>query len=213
MAKSAAKQARKGPIRPVVSVADALFSRTQQRVFGLLFGQADRTFGTVELIDLAGSGRGAVQRELERLVASGLVVTTELGLQKRFQANRASPIFLELQTIVQKTGGAPQVLRGALQALAGRASFALLYGSTAKGMDRATSDIDVLVVSDSLTLEELFAALQPAEAQLGRPINPTLYTPSEFRARRQARHPFLSRVLNGEHVVLLGSEDAVAATR
>lgn len=39
-------------------MSDALFSRTQQRVL-LLFGQPDRTFGTVELIELAKSGRGA----------------------------------------------------------------------------------------------------------------------------------------------------------
>lgn len=194
-------------------MSDALFSQTQQRVLGLLFGQPDRAFGTVELIELAKSGRGAVQRELERLAASGLISTSKLGLQKQFQANRAAPIFEELRGIVQKTGGAPQVIRNALEPLSSRVPFALLYGSVAKGSDRATSDIDVLVVSDSLALEDLYAALQPAEHALGRPINPTLYTTGEFRERRRSKHPFLSKVMSGEHVVLLGDEDAITATR
>ncbi|MDB4961555.1 MAG: transcriptional regulator [Myxococcales bacterium] len=195
------------------SLADALFPRTKQRVLGLLFGQPERAFGMMELIELAGSGSGAVQRELERLVHSGLVLTSFVGTQKRYQANQAAPIFNELRSIVQKTGGVPQVLRSALEPLAARLRLAVLYGSVAKGADTALSDIDVLLVSDDLALEDVFAALQSAEDQLGRRINPTLYTTEEFKVRRSANHPFLCKVLNGEHVVLLGSEDANPATR
>ena len=53
------------------SLADALFTTTQQRVLALLFGQASRSFFASELIELAGSGSGTVQRELKRLAASG----------------------------------------------------------------------------------------------------------------------------------------------
>jgi predicted nucleotidyltransferase len=196
-----------------VSIADALFSRTQQRVFSLLFGQPDRTFSTSELIGLAGSGSGAVQRELQRLLDSGLIVATMAGRQKRYQANRAAPIFEELRRIVEKTAGVPGRLRAALAPLEGSIQLALLYGSVAKQTDKATSDIDVLVVSDEVTLEDVFTALQEAERELGRPVSPTLYTSEEFRRRRRTHHPFLTRVFEGRHVVLVGSEDAVAATR
>ena len=97
-----------------MGIADALFSQTQQRVLGLLFGQPEREFGTVELIELAGSGRGTVQRELERLAASGIISFTRLGQQKRYRANRKSPLFEELRSIVDKTAGVPQVLQAAL---------------------------------------------------------------------------------------------------
>jgi DNA-binding MarR family transcriptional regulator len=56
------------------SLADALFSLTQQRVLSLVFGQPERAFAISELIRLVGSGSGAVQRELQRLVDSKLVV-------------------------------------------------------------------------------------------------------------------------------------------
>lgn len=119
----------KGINIPKMSMADALFTRTQQRVLGFVFGQPDRDYGTVELIRLAGSGSGAVQRALERLTTSGLITCTRHGQQKRYRANRDSPLFEELRTIVEKTAGVPQVLQAALAPLAPRRALAILYGS------------------------------------------------------------------------------------
>ena len=161
---------------PEMGMADALFTRTQQRVLGLLFGQPDREFGTLELIKLAGSGRGTVQRELERLAESGLITAARVGQQKRYRANRESPIFEELRSIVEKLAGVPWVLEAALAPLRDQIQFAALYGSVARHADSASSDSDVLVVSDALTLEQTFEALEPAERRLGRRINPTLFT-------------------------------------
>ncbi len=194
-------------------LADALFTTTQQRVFGLLFGQPERSFFATEMIALTGSGSGAVQRELRRLVASGLVTVTRIGNQKHYQANPASPIFEELRSLVIKTVGLADPIRLALATLADRIRLALLYGSVAKGSDTASSDIDLLVVADELTLEELYAALARAETSLDRKINPTLYTPKEFAKRRTAGHPFLTKVLEGEHVVLIGDRDGASAAR
>ena len=200
-----------GIIIPKVGISDALFTRTQQRVLGLVFGQPDRDYGMVELIDLAGAGRGAVQRELERLVSSGLVSAKRVGTQRRYSANHASPIFAELRSIIDKTAGVAAILQAAFAPVAASIQLAVLYGSIAKETAGAGSDVDVLVVSDTLALEDVFAALEPAEKRLGRTVSPTLYTAQEFRKRR--RTPFLSKVLSGKHVVLIGSEDAVATPR
>jgi len=194
-------------------LADALFTATQQRVLGLLFGQPERSFFATELFALAGAGRGGVQRELGRLEESGLVAVSRVGNQKHYQANAAAPIFAELCTIVAKTGGPAAALQAALATLGARVRFATLYGSVAKGTDRAQSDIDVLVVADDVTLEKVFAALAPAEKRLGRHISPTLYTPAEFRRRRAGRNPFLEKVFAGEHQVLIGDENAAVRAR
>lgn len=85
------------------SLSAALFSNTQQRVLGLLFGQPERSFFATELIGLSGGGSGAVQRELKRLDESGLVTVKRVGSQKHYQANPQSPIFTELCSIVHKT--------------------------------------------------------------------------------------------------------------
>lgn len=193
------------------SVADALFNTTQQRVLALLFGQPERSFYTKELIALAGSGSGAVQRELLRLRDSGLAVQTVLGNRKHYQANPAAPIFDELCSIAAKMLGPADTLRHALAAIADELQLALLYGSAAARRDTAHSDFDLLLVSDTLTLEQVYVALAPAEARLGRPVNPTLYTRREFDKRLQGRNPFLTRLLAGETIALVGNKDDLVA--
>lgn len=193
------------------SVADALFSTTQQRVLGLLFGQPQRSFFTSELIALAGGGSGAVQRELRRLEESGLVTPSRVGNQKHYQANADAPVFAELCGIVRKVLGPAEVLREALAPLSDALPLALLYGSVAKHSDTAQSDIDVLLVSDTLTLERVYSALASAERQLGRPISPTLYTVAEFRRRQAKANPFIVKLLAGDYLPLTGGSDAFLA--
>ena len=192
------------------ALADALFTSTQQRVLALLFGQPQREFFVTEIIDLAGVGRGAVQRELARLAESGLAVVSQMGNRKFYRANKTSPLFDELYSIVRKTIGVEASIRHLLEPLFDKLGLALLYGSIARGTESATSDIDILLVSDDLTLEAVYAALEPAEELLGhRRISPMLYTPSEYRRRRQDRSPFVTKVLEGPHIVLTGQIDGV----
>jgi predicted nucleotidyltransferase len=194
-----------------VGLANALFTRTQQRVLALLFGQPKRSFFATELIRLAGAGSGGVQREVARLVEAGLVETKRVGNQKHYFANQQSPIFEELRNIVDKTIGVQDVLRNALSGIQKRIRVALLYGSVAKKSDSAGSDVDVLVISDDLTLEELFAAFGEAERKLGRKINPTLYTSAEFQKRLIGGHPFVTKLLaKGDYIELIGEIDELA---
>jgi predicted nucleotidyltransferase len=178
-------------------------------VLGLLFGQPDRRFSVTELIALAGAGSGAVQREVRRLAQSGLVSVTPLAGRKFYQANHQAPVFEELRGLVDKTVGVPRQVQAALEPAADRIRFAVLHGSIAKGTDRASSDIDVLLVSDELGLDEVFSLLESVEQRLGRKLSPAIYTSSEFPERRRGLHPFLTKVLAGKHHVLLGSEDAI----
>lgn len=188
------------------SLADALFTTTQQRVLALLFGQPTRSFYASELIERTGSGSGAVQRELKRLASSGLVTVKRIGNQKHYQANPDSPVFEELRSLVKKTVALAEPIRAALEPLANRIDLTLLYGSVVKGTDTASSDIDILIVADDVMLENIFSALAPVEADLNRKISPTLYTPQEFADRKASNNPFLTRLLAGEHLILIGNE-------
>ena len=189
------------------ALADALFTSTQQRVLALLFGQPDREFYVTEIIALAGSGRGAVQRELARLAGSGLAAVSRVGNRKHYRANPESPLFDEICGIVRKTIGLEEAVGDALEPLADRLVLALLFGSVARGTETAASDIDLLLVSDDLTLEAVYAAVAGVEDLLGRRVNPTVYTSAEFEERRRARAGFLTRTLQRPHIVLIGSLD------
>ena len=132
------------------TMADALFPKVRQRVLGVLFGNPGRSFYANEVIALAQSGTGAVQRELAALLDAGLLLMTKRGNQKHFQANAAAPVFAELRGLVLKTMGLADVLRAALAPLEPQISAAFVYGSVAKQQDTAQSDIDVLIVSSTL---------------------------------------------------------------
>ncbi|HEC13405.1 MAG TPA: transcriptional regulator [Acidiferrobacteraceae bacterium] len=192
------------------SLADALFTTTQQRVLGYLFGQPERSFFATELIKLAGGGSGGVQRELARLAGSGLVTVTRVGTQKHYQANPKAPIFGELCAIAQKTVGLAEPLREALAPLAERIKAAFVFGSVAKRKDTATSDVDVLVLSDSVDYADVFDALQPAEVKLGRTVNPTVYTPVNWRKKQKEGNAFVVKVAAQPKVFLIGTEDDLA---
>jgi predicted nucleotidyltransferase len=197
--------------KPVtVGLAGALFSPVQQRVLGLLFGQPSRRFQSAELIRLAQGGTGAVHRQLARLEESGWVAVTRVGNQKHYQANAECPAFAELQGLIAKTVGLVEPLRRALEPLAGEMQAAFVYGSVAKGTDKASSDIDLLVVSDQLAYPDLFTALQTAEGALGRSISPNVMSPREWRAKRREKGSFAARVAAQPRLFVIGSDDDLA---
>ena len=187
------------------SLADALFSRTQQRVLGVLFGRPDQTFFANEIVRLAGGGFGAVHRELAVLEAAGLVTTKRIGNQKHYQANRQAPIFTELRGIVMKTVAIADVLREALAPLQSSVRAAFVYGSVAKGTDTAKSDVDLLIVGD-LQYADIFNIATEAEQRLGRKLNPRIVAPADFEKDRRG-DSFLSRVLQQPKIFVIGSDD------
>ncbi len=186
--------------------ADTLFTKTQQRVLAVLFGHSQRSFYANEVIGLAQIGSGAVQRELARLESSGLVQVHRVGNQKHYQANRDAPIFEELRSLVLKTFGVADVLRTALAPLWPLVEVAFVYGSLAKGTEHAGSDVDLMVIGYLPSNAQLLEALLPAQAQLGRVVNPTLYTPREFAQRVRDGKSFMLRILEQPKILVKGSE-------
>ncbi len=193
-----------------VGLADALFTSVQQRVLGLLYGQPDRSFQSGELIRLAKGGTGAVHRQIARLADVGLVTVARVGNQKHYQANRESPVFRELHGLVLKTVGLREPLRLALKDQAREIHAAFVYGSIAKGSDKATSDIDLLVISDSLRYADLFTTLHKAETRLARTVNPTVLKRAEWRSRRARQDSFTARIASQPKLFIIGSDDDLA---
>lgn len=187
-------------------LADALFTNTQQRVLGLLFGQPSRAFYSNEIIALARSGTGAVQRELARLARSELVVVHVVGRQKHYQANAESPIYAELCGIAAKTMGLADPIRAVLSSWSDRIRAAFVYGSIAKKQDTASSDIDLLVVSDHLTYADLYPALEDLGHQLGRPVNPTIYTMADIERKIKRGDSFVTRAMQQPKLWVIGDD-------
>jgi predicted nucleotidyltransferase len=193
-----------------LSLSSALFSNVQQRVLALIFGHPDRSFYTSEIVRTVRSGTGAVERELSRLQRSGLVNVERIGNQKHYRANRNSPIFHELQSIVLKTVAVTEPLRRALDRFADQITAAFVYGSIAKGTDTANSDIDLMVIGDGLSYQDIYAALQEAETIVGRPVNPTVLSVEDWRRKLTRKDSFASKVNGQPKIFVFGSESDLA---
>ena len=194
-------------------LSDALFTKTQQRVLGLLFSHPDRSYYAKEILRLTGSGTGAVQRELHKLTSAGLIEMKKVGNQKHYQANRSSPIFKELHCIVIKTFGVADILRRFLEPFSEQIQFALVYGSVAGGSDTADSDIDLMIVSRHLSYSDLFSTLSEAENKLGRTVNPVVYQPEQIQQKLNTDNAFIQKVLEKPVIFLIGSDDDIKGTR
>ncbi len=196
-----------------MSIATALFSDSQSRVFRWVFRQPERAFHLSELRRLTGLGSASLQRELNRLAEAGLVRSERVGNMRRFQANAQSPVYSELVGLTRKTLGIEPMLLEALLPLAPALQAAWIYGSVAKKTDTAQSDIDVMIIGDALPLATVLEVLVPLEAQLGRKINPTCYTRAEFERRRAEPDSFVSRVLAQDIIPLIGDAHEPAGAR
>ena len=165
------------------------------------------------MIRLANSGTGAVHRILTRLAATDLVSVEKIGNQKHYRANADSPVFEELAGLVRKTVGLVGPLRIALDPLRERIVAAFVYGSIAKGTERAGSGSDLMVIADDLDYAELFSSLPDAEATLARTVNPNLMTCSEWQRKRDEPDSFAARVASQPALFVMGDADVLEESR
>jgi DNA-binding transcriptional ArsR family regulator len=195
------------------SALDALLPKTRQGILAATLVQPEKAWYVSELARRMGVPSSSLQRELQALTEAGILKSYRQGRMIYYQANLNSPLFPDLRGLLLKTAGLVDVLRDALKPLAARITLASVYGSIASGQERSGSDIDLMVIG-SISPADLALPLRRAREQLGREINPTVYSVSEFNRKRASKDHFLSQVLTGPRLIVLGSDnDLGKATR
>lgn len=153
-------------------------------------------------------GRAAqpVARELSALERAGILTSSTVGRARRYRLNESSPIASQFRALVQRTIGVEGKLRDALEGLAG-VEEAFIFGSYARGEDRATSDIDLMVVGP-ITRRALSGRLREVESELGRDVNVTRYTREDLQRLRGSHDPFLADVWTGKRIPIISRREA-----
>jgi len=190
-------------VRPPGPLGDALFTKTQQQILSLLYGQPDRSFYIKEILRLTGMGVATIKRELDRMLAAGILRMNRIGNQHHYQANPQCPIYDELIGIVKKTFGLMEVIQRALEPLAGKIDKAFIFGSVASGKESATSDIDLLIIGE-LGFTEVDNALYPIQEILGREVNPIIYRKDEWTRLKTTKDAFVTEVLTKPRMDVIG---------
>jgi predicted nucleotidyltransferase len=185
---------------------EALFSATRQAILGAILLEPGRSWYLSDLAAHLGRRHpSSLQRELESLAAAEILIRRKEGNRVYYEANRDCPIYPELVGLLAKTAGLAEIVRAAIKPLRKRIKLAFIHGSVARHEERATSDVDLVVVGD-LGLSDVSGALRGAEDRLSRAVNATVYSESEVTAKVAAGHHFLRAVLQGEKIFLIGSQ-------
>jgi len=187
-------------------LATTLFGKTRRNVLAKLYLEPQRDFRLRELARLTGISSGSIQHELRQLVAADIASREEKSGLVTYRANPHCPIFEALRTIAEKTSGIEDLVRDALRPAAAKIRYAFIYGSIAKGVNRARSDLDLLIVG-SIEFTDLVRLLAPVEERIGREISPRLFSEREFRLRLKRRDRFLTAVMDEPRIAVLGSAD------
>ena len=186
-----------------------LFGRTRSVLLAVLYGHADQSFYLRQLARAVESGHGALQRELKHLTEMGLIARRTQGNQVLYQANSQSPVFPEIKSLIAKTVGIHDAIRSALAPLESEIQVAFVYGSVAQQTERASSDIDLMVLGN-VEFTEIVSAVSSVQRALAREINPTVFPVSEFQSKVKSGNYFLRNVMKAKKLFVLGSDRELA---
>ncbi len=184
-------------------LSQALFTTTQQKVLGLLYVHPGKSFYTNEILRLTGMGVATIKRELDSMVAAGILKTFKIGNQNHYQADPNCPIYSDLLAIVQKTFGMSNVIQAALAPLSDRIVWAFIFGSIANGKEISASDIDLMIIGN-VNFSEVVSAVYAIQQTLGREINPKIYSMKEWKQLCAKNDAFIQDVLKKSVINIVG---------
>jgi predicted nucleotidyltransferase len=190
---------------------DALFPTIRAGVLSATLLQPEHWWFMTELARQMGVTPSTLQRELEALVESGILLRRQDGRRIYYKANTESPVFPEMKGLIEKTPGIVPALKAELKRFDDRTELALLYGSIARGEEKPGSDVDLMIVG-SLKQIDLLSALRKLESRFRREVNVTLFSSEEFHRKLAARDHFLEAVLKGKTISLKGALDELEET-
>jgi predicted nucleotidyltransferase len=188
-------------------ILEALFtSHSRLEVLKLFFLRSSDRHYVREIASLTDQPVRAVQRELARLEQGGLLMSELDGNRKYYRANRDTPVFDELRSLLVKTAGLTDEIKGQLQNQSEQIDLAFIFGSFAKGEESSRSDVDILVIG-SISARALAALIAQLKVDLEREINPTILPQVEFKQKLKASDPFILSIIQEPKIFLIGSED------
>lgn len=191
------------------TLSKILSSQIRAGIFEALFGLRDRPIHMREIERLTGFAIGTIQKELKNLQALDLVIRRRDGNRVYYEANKQHPLYPDIHSLVVKTVGLIYVLRNALENNRDVLT-AFVYGSVAKGGEKAASDVDLMVIG-SIGLRKLTALLAGTSEKIGREINPHILSPSEFNKKRKENDHFLTTVLREPRIFVIGGDHELEA--
>lgn len=179
-----------------MSAVDFLFTPSVRKVLTATLLNPQRQYSLGALLDIAESGRGSTQKQIERLIAAGVLIEERPGGRLRMiSANPDYFLFDELYSIARKTFGVMEPVTEALLPFKADIDQAFLHGSVVKGTDSGTSDIDLVLIGNPSYMG-IGQATANLEKTLKRVVHFEIYRPDEWATLCQT-DPVIQQIANG----------------
>ncbi|MBW1637469.1 MAG: helix-turn-helix domain-containing protein [Deltaproteobacteria bacterium] len=185
-------------------LSEILSSRVRADIFQLLFTERHLELHVRAIERRCSVTFNSIRQELKKLSRLDLITSRRDGNRLYYRANSTHPLYHVLLELVAKTVGFRAILEQVLTHP--QIQLAVVFGSLARGEEVAASDLDLMIIGE-IGLRELSTLLSGQEEQTGREINPHIYSKNEFRERRVAADHLISKILTGEKVFIIGTED------
>jgi predicted nucleotidyltransferase len=182
----------------------ALFPRVRAELLSALVLHPDKWWFLSDLAKHLSLTPSTIQRELGRLAEAGILLRRVDGKRVYFRADERCPFLSDLQGLFLKTAGLVDVVADCLKPLRKKIVAAFIFGSIARGEELSRSDVDLLVVGE-LGLSDLSRYLKKAESRLGREIQALVYRPAEFKSKLRSEDHFVTSVLKGPQLPVIGN--------
>jgi len=178
-------------------------SRVRKKLVVLFSTSAGKEFYVRQLARNLSERPNAVLIELNRLEKLGFLSSHYHGNMRLYGVNVKCPFYPEMKGMVLKTEEFGSLLKDAVHGVSG-VKFAFIFGSFAKGEEKPSSDIDLMIVG-SPDSAKVSRAVAKAEKALSRAVNYIIYPEREFLSKR--KNGFLSEVISGRKIWLAGDRD------
>jgi len=189
-------------------LAELLSSKIRSEIFRMLFGVNDEGLHMREIERRSGLSIGTIQQEVKKLLRLDLIIERKDGNRIYYKANKEHPLYPDFRSLVLKTIGLVDFFREALKANP-NIQFAFVFGSIARHEEKDKSDVDLMIIGE-IAMRQLSGLLSGVSGQIGREINPHIFSMKEFLKRKRAKDHFLTQVLESPKIFIIGNENELA---
>ena len=189
-------------------LAELLSSRARAEIFRLLFRGTGEELHVREIERRSGLNDSTLRQELRKLTRLDVVRSRRDSNRVYYRAKTENPLYPEIRNLVLKTSGLADILKSALADKRIRVAF--VFGSVARGEEKAGSDVDLMVIGQ-LGLRDLSGLLSGVEEKIGREVNPYVLQEAEFRKRVRTKEHFVSQVMESSKLFIIGSQHELEA--
>lgn len=186
---------------------DLITSKTRIKILHLFLGNLEQMFHVREIVRRVDEEINAVRRELILLEKKGILNREARANRVYYSLDKNYPFFFDMIKVYAKESGLGyDIVKN--RAKLGRIKYAMLSGEFARNLENNGESVDLLVVG-VVVLPELSLIIKKEEEKKKREINYTIMNEDEFNFRKSRRDPFISSIIYGSRVMLIGDEESL----